>query len=192
MNKSGDKFTFKISVIGDGAVGKTSLITKFTKGRFQKEYIKTIGAQFFIYDTEIDGNYFKLLFWDIAGQDEFNFLRPSFYKDSKAAIIVYSLEENELGQESFKHITNWHDNIKNYCGNIPTVLFGNKVDLVDEKNLNDNKVLKLVKKRNFLGYYRTSALTGTRVSQGFHAIIKKLYNKYKISRSISQNNNPNN
>lgn len=186
MNKGGDKFKFKISVIGDGAVGKTSLITKFTKGRFQKEYIKTIGAQFFMYDTEIDGTYFKLLFWDIAGQDDFNFLRPSFYKDSKAAIIVYSLEENELGQESFKHITNWHDNIKNYCGNIPTVLFGNKVDLVDEKNLNDNKVLKLVKKRNFLGYYITSALTGTRVSQGFHAIIKELYNKFKKSRSISQ------
>ena len=183
MNKSGNKFTFKITVIGDGAVGKTSLITKFTQSRFQTEYIRTIGAQFFKYDKEIDGNYFKLLFWDIAGQDEFDFLRPSFYKESKAAIIVYSLEENEHGRESFKHITNWHDNIKNFCGNIPTVLFGNKVDLVDEKNLDDNKVLKLVKKRNFLGFYRTSALTGVRVSQGFHAIIRELYNKYQISRS---------
>ena len=176
---SGDRWLFKITVVGDGQVGKTSLIQKFTKGSFQEEYIKTIGAQFSIYETEIDGDFCELFFWDIAGQDEFHFLRPSFYKDSKAAIIVYSLEENDLGKNSLKHIPNWHDDILKFCGDIPIVVFANKVDLVDKENLVDTKILKIMKKRNFLEYYRTSAKTGEGVSQAFQTIIRELYNKYK-------------
>jgi small GTP-binding protein len=167
MNDTEDRYIFKITVIGDGEVGKTSLIKKFTKGSFKEDYIKTIGE-------------ITLFLWDIAGQDEFHFLRPSFFKESKAAIIVYSLEENKLGRESFKNITNWHDDIKQFCGDIPILVFGNKVDLVDEESLDEANILKLVKKRKFLGYYRTSAKTGKGVTSAFHAIITELHNKYKI------------
>ncbi|MFX0180750.1 MAG: hypothetical protein ACFE78_11200, partial [Candidatus Hodarchaeota archaeon] len=59
-----EKFKFKITVIGDGRVGKTSLIKKFTKGSFQEDYIKTMGAQFSVYDKKIDGDNIKLFFWD--------------------------------------------------------------------------------------------------------------------------------
>jgi len=174
-----DKFTFKVTTIGDGAVGKTSLIRKFTQGNFQEQYIQTIGAQFSKYTQEIEGDKCKLFFWDIAGQDTFHFLRPAFYKASVAAIIVFSLEENELGEESFKHVPNWHNEIKKFCGDIPIVLFGNKVDLVDEKELDDEKPLKLIEKKDLLGYYRTSAKTGQGVQEAFHAIINELYSKYK-------------
>ena len=92
MNDSKVRFVFKITVIGDGEVGKTSLIKKFTKGSFKEDYIKTIGAQFSKYNEIIDKDDIVLFFWDVAGQDEFHFLRPSFFKDSRAAIIVYSLE----------------------------------------------------------------------------------------------------
>ncbi|MBD3193495.1 MAG: GTP-binding protein [Candidatus Lokiarchaeota archaeon] len=179
MTKNEDKkgFVFKITVIGDGAVGKTSLIKKYTQGSFQKDYIKTLGAQFSKYDEEIEGENCKLFFWDIAGQDEFNFMRPTFYKGSKAAIIVFS----HTDEESFKHITDWHDDIKKYCGDIPIILFGNKLDLVDKENLQDEKVDKLVKERRFLDYFKTSAKTGTGVYKGFQAIINELYNKYKES-----------
>lgn len=105
------------------------------------------------------------------------FMRPTFYKGSKAAIIVFSHGPGE--EESFNHIINWHDDIKKFCGELPIVLFGNKIDLVDEKKLDDKKVLDLVKERNFLGYYRTSALTGSGVYKAFQTIIKELYNKYK-------------
>ena len=72
------KFRFKISVIGDGQVGKTSLIKKYSKGSFERDYVKTIGAQFSKFEKEIDGDEIRLIFWDIAGQDDFLFLRPSF------------------------------------------------------------------------------------------------------------------
>ncbi|MFX1408879.1 MAG: Rab family GTPase [Promethearchaeota archaeon] len=179
MTKTKEVYRFKITVIGDGGVGKTSLIKKFTQGEFDEDYIKTIGAQFSKYVEEIEGDSCNLFFWDIAGQDEFHFLRPSFYKESRAAIIVYSLEENDLGKESFKHIANWHDDIKKFCGDIPAIVFGNKVDLVDEKNIDNSKILKFVNKRDLLGYYKTSAKTGQGVTQAFHAIIRELYNKYK-------------
>jgi len=177
MSDSENAFVFKITVIGDGAVGKTSLIKKYTQGSFQKDYIKTLGAQFSKFDEEIDDNNVKLFFWDIAGQAEFMFMRPTFYKGSKAAIIVFSHAEGE--EESFEHISSWHDDIKKFCGDLPIVLFGNKVDLVKEKNLDEKKVLDLVKERDFLGYYKTSAKTGNGVYKAFQAIIKELYNKYK-------------
>ena len=112
------KFRYKITVVGDVRVGKTSLITKYTLGTFETDYVETIGAQFSKYDKEIEGDHIRLLFWDIAGQRDFDFLRPSFYRDSNAAIVVYSLEENRLGQLSFKNIKIWKDDVKQFCGNI--------------------------------------------------------------------------
>lgn len=179
MSRTKDEFVFKITVIGDGMVGKTSLIKKFTLGSFQTDYIRTIGAQFSKYTQNIKDDTCTLYFWDIAGQDEFFFLRPSFYQESKAAIIVYSLEENQLGKESFKHVSNWHNDIKKYCGNIPIILLANKVDLIDKNNLEDSKLLKVTRKKEFLGYYLTSALTGEGVTDAFQIIINALYNKYK-------------
>jgi len=181
--KDSQKFGFKITIIGDGSVGKTSLIKKFTEGSFQKEYIKTIGAQFSEYDAEISGDFIRLLFWDIAGQDDFLFLRPSFYRESRAAIIVYSLEENDLGKRSFEHITDWQEDIKKHCGDIPVVLFANKVDLIEEDNLDNTKIQEVVKERDFLGYYLTSAKTGQGVHEAFNTIIEKLYYKYKALSS---------
>ncbi|MFX1457409.1 MAG: Rab family GTPase, partial [Promethearchaeota archaeon] len=165
-------------------VGKTSLIKKFTQGSFVKDYVKTLGAQFSKFDKEIDGDETRLIFWDIAGQDDFRFLLPTFYRESNAAIIVFSLEENELGTRSFEHIINWYENIKKHCGEIPMVLFGNKVDLVEENSLDISKVEDFVEKNGFLGYYLTSAKTGKRVHDAFNAIINELYYKSKALSEV--------
>ncbi|MFX1442617.1 MAG: Rab family GTPase [Promethearchaeota archaeon] len=179
MTDNKDKFVFKIVVVGDAAVGKTSLIKKFTQGTFQEDYIQTIGAQLSSYQDDVNGDKIELFFWDIAGQDTFHFLRPAFYQGSRGAIVVYSIEDSNHGKKSFEHIDEWHEDIKIYCGDLPTVLLGNKVDLVDTKKLKEKKVLKLMKKRGFIGYYKTSAKTGDGVINAFQALIKELYNKYK-------------
>ncbi len=175
MSESGKKLKFKITVIGDGRVGKTSLIRKYTLGSFDTDYIETIGAQFSKFDKEINGDHIRLIFWDIAGQDDFKFLRPSFYRESVAGIIVYSLEENELGTLSFEHIKNWFEDIKRFCGDIPIVLFANKCDLINENELELSEIENIVNKHNFLGYYITSAKTGQGVYNAFNDIIEKLY-----------------
>ncbi len=173
------EYHFKISVVGDGAVGKTSLIKKYTKGNFEKDYIKTIGAQFSRFEKVITNDTVNLDFWDIAGQEDFDFLQPLFYKESKASIVVHSLEENELGKNSFKHIKKWVHNVTKYCGEIPMMLFANKNDLVEEKELNLLDIKNTADKYNFIGFSLTSAKTGQGVDDAFNLIIQELYNKYK-------------
>ena len=173
------KFVFKITVIGDGGVGKTSLIKKYTHGTFEEDYISTIGAQFSFYDEKINGDECKLYFWDIAGQKEFEFLRSDFYEESKAAIIVYSLEENDLGKESRNHIDYWCKDLKQSCGDIPIIIFANKVDLINEDKLDDAYIQNFIKEKNFIGVFRTSAKTNQGVTEAFQKIIRVLYEKYK-------------
>ncbi|MFX1277812.1 MAG: Rab family GTPase [Promethearchaeota archaeon] len=177
-------FVFKIVVIGDGRVGKTTLIQKFTKSTFKEEYIKTIGADLSNYDYVIDNDKIRLQFWDIAGQDKFHFLRPSFFNKSRAGIIVYSLEDNKLGQESFKNIPNWYAEIKKYCGDIPIIIFANKADLVEFSQVDETPIQEFVKENKLLGYKITSAKTGEGVIDAFNTIIKNLYDKFK---SLSEN-----
>jgi len=180
-------FGFKITVIGEPAVGKTSLIKKYTQGSFQKEYISTLGTQFSKYEEVIEGEKVELFLWDIAGQDSFEALRQRFYKGSSGTIIVFSHAPEETG--SFNRIEKWISDIKQNCGSIPMVLFGNKVDLVDERELSSNQNLptadsiveSYAKEKRFLGYFKTSALTGQGVKEAFKALVKKLYLVAKVS-----------
>ncbi|MFX1586868.1 MAG: Rab family GTPase [Promethearchaeota archaeon] len=171
---------FKIVVVGDAAVGKTSLIRKYTKGAFEEDYIATLGAQFTQHEEIIDGVNFKLIFWDIAGQPTFERMRQKFYSGSSGAIIVFSHSPDET--RSFKSVNKWFSEVRKHCGNIQIALFGNKIDLVDEDILTtddglencDSNVEKYVKEYGFMGYYKTSALTGQGVNQAFHMLTKKI------------------
>lgn len=171
-------FIFKIVLIGEGAAGKTSLIKRFTQGSFNKDYIKTLGAQFSRYETVINrpnGEKIRtrLFFWDIAGQSEFKFMRPTFYNGAKATICVYDLTR----EDTMYAINDWIDDISNYCGDLPTICFGNKSDLIDEATYDDSKIQEIAKKRNFMGVYLTSAKTGKHVQDAFNAIINILVEK---------------
>ena len=168
-----NEFNFKICVIGDGAVGKTSLIKKFTQGSFNKDYIKTVGAQFSRYEIKVGENNkirAQLFFWDIAGQQEFTFMRPSFYKGAKATIIVYDLTR----EDTMRNVTKWIDNISTYCGKLPTVCFGNKSDLIDEDNFDGKEIKKIAKDCGFLEFHLTSAKTGKHIQDSFNSIINIL------------------
>ena len=78
------KFKLKIAVVGDAEVGKTSLIKKFTQGVFRTDYLKTLGAQYSNYIKEMEGEKAKYSFWDVAGSDEFHFLRENFLYESSS------------------------------------------------------------------------------------------------------------
>ena len=175
----GRKFRFKVSVIGDGGVGKTLLLKKVTQGSFKKDYVKTIGAQFSVYDREIGIDKVRLIFWDIASQDQFHFLRPSFFNNSKAVIIVYSLENNLTGIQSLTHISKWNDDIKKFCGDIPIVLFGLIPNLTYDNNIYNSDIREIASKYNFISYYITTINSIFIVIQAFNELIDRLYKKYK-------------
>ena len=179
MSAESHKFSFKITVVGDGGVGKTSLIRKFTQDSFSEDYIKTIGAQFSKLTKILNEDIINIIFWDIAGQNDLTFLRPSFYRNSNAAIIVYSLEDNELGKESIGNIGKWSDDVQHFCGAIPLMVLANKVDLVDENTVKQDLIQEQVKNYNLLGVYITSAKTGKGVTIAFERIIEELYQEFK-------------
>ncbi|MFW9988103.1 MAG: Rab family GTPase [Candidatus Odinarchaeota archaeon] len=172
---------FKITVVGDAAVGKTSLIKRYTTNTFEKDYISTLGMQFSQFETDIDGEIVELLLWDLAGQESFNILRNRFYKGSSGAIIVFSLAPEEI--KTYNHIAEWRSDLGEACGNIPVILFGNKADLVDQNVLatssdyatSDVHVQKFVKENNIIEYYKTSALTGQGLKEGFQRLVLKLF-----------------
>ena len=86
------KYRFKIIVIGDSQVGKTTLMKKLTKSSFAP--LRTQGVQFSVFDSEVEGYPIRLLFWQISAQDTFLYFRPRYFKNSRAAIIIFNLEDN--------------------------------------------------------------------------------------------------
>jgi small GTP-binding protein len=186
MSIGKEEYKFKITIVGDPAVGKTTLVKKYTTGSFQKDYISTLGAQFSNYEEKIEGNQVKLFIWDIAGQEAFEVMRHKFYNGSSGAIIVFSHAPEEL--KSFNNIEKWLKELIKYCGEIPIALFGNKVDLINENDLISNKedinsdfnVENLLNEHDLTGYFKTSALTGQGVIEAFQKLVRELY--YKVSK----------
>ncbi|MFX1525840.1 MAG: Rab family GTPase [Promethearchaeota archaeon] len=183
----GHKFRYEVAVIGDSQVGKTCLIMKFAKGDFTKRYDNTLGVQLSRFDLRIGNDDVRLIFWDINAGKAFQFLRPTFYKNKNAAIIVFSLEDTELGKKSFINILKWQKEVFKNRGEIPMYIFANKVDLVKVDKLNEIRIKKMAEENNFRGYYLTSAVTGGEVVTAFGEICRDLYQD-SIQKARAQEN----
>ena len=100
-------------------------------------------------------------------------MRPTFYNGAKATIVVYDLTR----EDTLLAVNDWIDDISNYCGDLPTIAFANKSDLIDEAAYDDSKIQEIAKKRNFLSVHMTSAKTGKHVQDAFNEIINILVDK---------------
>jgi small GTP-binding protein len=166
---------FKVIIVGDGAVGKTTLATHFTYGKFIEYYKMTIGVDFFVKDVLIGDDVVKLQIWDTAGQERFAFIRPSYYQGTSGGLMVFDVNRNE----SFTNLENWLKEVYSNCSNIPLILLGNKIDL-DMRQVKKSHAKKFAKK-NKIPYYETSAKTGKLVLDVFSELANVLYNRYKDS-----------
>ncbi|NVM55186.1 MAG: GTP-binding protein [Candidatus Helarchaeota archaeon] len=162
-------FQYKVIVAGDGGVGKTTLILKYTEKRFRESYIPTIGVQWTIKELEYQGSSIKMVLWDIAGQEEFKSMRTNFYDGSNAAIIVFDVTD----LISFDHVENWLREVQQYCGKIPFILLGNKIDLTEERKV-PLEMLKSIALRLDIPYFETSAKTGESVIDMFNAVLERI------------------
>ena len=124
-------YIFKILLVGDSGVGKTSLIRRFTKGYFSRTVGSTIGVDFCVKSLEIDGEKVKLQCWDTAGMESFKSLTQSYYGQADAVILVYDLSD----KKSFASIPQWLADVKKHSRktDILKVLVGNKNDLGDRQ-----------------------------------------------------------
>ena len=169
-------FAFKIVVVGDYGVGKTTLILNFTEHKFRELYIPTIGVQFSIKDLNYKGEPVKLTIWDIAGQEEFKFVRTEFYKGASVQILVYDITRSE----SLDNLENWYKDVIKYAGEIPVLILGNKFDLDDERQIDFEEAkskIKLKSFKNVIGILETSAKSSKNVNEAFDKIAEVLINK---------------
>ena len=150
----------KIVVVGDAAVGKTSLIVRYVKGIFNPSYIITLGVNFFIQDISIGEKTLRLQIWDTAGQERFGPVRQKYYKGARAAVLVFDL----TNQESFQRLDFWVKEVKQACGNIPMVFVGNKADL--RQNVTSDQIQEFAS-NNKLQFIETSAKTGMNTVKPF-------------------------
>ena len=106
----------------------------------------------------------KLLVWDLAGQERFDFIRTSYYKGSKGALLVYDVTR----KNTWKELPKWIAETENALGTrIPIVLLANKIDLDDERIITKEMALEFVKEHSLNGYLETSALTGENIDEAF-------------------------
>ncbi|KAJ5076702.1 gtp-binding nuclear protein ran [Anaeramoeba ignava] len=120
---------YKIILVGDGGVGKTTFVKRHLSGEFRKEYIATVGVEVhpLVFYTTKCPICFNV--WDTAGQERFGGLRDGYYIEGDAAIIMFDV----TSPETYENVAVWYRDIIRVCDNIPMVLCGNKVDVKDRK-----------------------------------------------------------
>jgi len=161
-------------LLGAAAVGKTSLIQNFIKGKFEKEYKMTIGTDIFTKDLIVDLNGEQipvtLSIWDIAGQERFSFFRTSFYKGAVGAMIVFDLTRYETFNPG---IVNWLKELWGFTGRIPIIILGNKSDLDKYRAVRTEDVNKFAQKVP-CEFLETSAKTSVNVESSFYTLATEM------------------
>jgi small GTP-binding protein len=159
------EIVFKIVVVGEPAVGKTSLVIRFCENRFSEHYIMTIGSNFAVKLIPLpDRNVMaRLQVWDLAGQTSFAFIRPGFYKGASGAIYVFDITK----RETFEKVKEWHSESQQYLKNCPVIIVGNKADLQEERVIAKKEGEALANEIGAIGYWETSAKTGEKLEDAY-------------------------
>ncbi len=166
----GPEYAFKIIVIGDPSVGKTSLILRYTDNAFRQTYLPTIGTNLTEKGVTFGKMKAKLVLWDIAGQSKFNTFRKSFYNGARGIIVAFDL----TSPETFRNVKAWYNDAISVIGKAPCYILGNKLDLVERRAISDTDIQALAKELG-CDVILTSALTGEHVDQAFTDIAKQIH-----------------
>jgi small GTP-binding protein len=158
--------------VGDGSVGKTSMVFQYSERNFQERYIMTIGSNFAIKSLVLDDTKIKIQIWDLAGQKHFSFVRPPFYRGSSGTLYVFDLTR----RQSFDNLLNWKEEVETVIKK-PFILIGNKNDLHEDRLITEEEAVSFAKEMGALKYYETSAKTGENLDLAFLTLVKKILNK---------------
>ena len=167
---------YKVVIVGRSAVGKSSLLLRFTDDKFIKDYMATIGVDFKFRSLKLNNEVFKLTIWDTAGQEKYQTITKTFYKDANAIVLVYDLTSKASFEEA-KHV--WLEEArKNADQNVVYLLIGNKCDLTGKAEVSLEDVDIFAKREGVLSF-QCSAKTGQNVESAFFELTKQIYARQK-------------
>ncbi|MHA1700258.1 MAG: Rab family GTPase [Promethearchaeota archaeon] len=170
LSTSKAEFIFKLVVLGDPNVGKTSLIYRYSEKKFKKDFLPTLGVSITKSTVSIfDKIKVHFNIWDFGGHEIFKRVRQSYYTGANAALLVFDLTD----KTTFDNIKRWLEEKQRLSGDIPTVLIGNKSDLAESRQVGKEEIIEFANK-NGLSYVETSALTGANVNDAFSLLAYKI------------------
>ena len=166
---------FKIIVIGESRVGKTSLIKRYTKDQFGGVYLTTVGIDFQDKTIEIEDKKVKLQVWDTAGQERFRNVAKNYFQSSNGFLLVFDITD----KESFQKLNDfWMDQLNMHAPKkAKSVLVGNKSDLAGQRQVSIEDAEEFAKGNN-LKYYEVSAKEGTKVVELFFYLANEIYQSH--------------
>lgn len=170
-------FLFKIVFLGEGAVGKTSLVGRYVYDSFEGDYLATIGTDIHIKMVHLGDTVVKLVIWDIAGQDNFAQLRRAYYMNASGAFFVFDTTR----PETIERVDEWLNALFTVTGKIPLVLLENKVDL--ESAIMEG-VRDSVMEQHNVKIIQTSAKEDMNVEEAFKKMTQEILEKSRIKKAV--------
>ncbi|CAI5966262.1 unnamed protein product [Closterium sp. NIES-64] len=169
----------KILLIGDSAVGKSSLILRFSEDNFRSDLTSTIGVDFLIRTMEIDGEPVKMSIWDTAGQEKFRTITEAYYRNAHGIILLYDITD----PKSFNNVRGWIKSIEEHSTRgVRVVLVGNKADMDYRRVITKEQGQQLANEFN-VSFFETSAKADINVEEAFQCIAKESKQLYDMIHS---------
>ena len=167
---------FKILLLGDSGVGKSSLLLRYTKHEFNVDMRSTIGVEFALKYLKIDNFQLKVQIWDTAGMERYRSITSAYYKGAKGVIIVYDI----CREKSFENVDKWIEDFKSKADEDAVILLiGNKNDLDDKREVNKEEA-ELKAQKNKFAFMETSAKDNNNVDKAFETLFKEIVKNYKV------------
>nr|XP_033780896.1 ras-related protein Rab-11A-like [Geotrypetes seraphini] len=164
-------YLFKIVLIGDSGVGKSNLLSRFTRNEFNLESKSTIGVEFATRSIRVDNKTVKAQIWDTAGQERYRAITSAYYRGAVGALLVYDIAK----YLTYENAERWLKELQDHAdGNIIIMLAGNKSDLRHLRAVPTDEAKSFAEKHG-LSFMETSALDSTNVETAFHNILAEIY-----------------
>jgi len=179
-------YLFKVVLIGDSGVGKSNLLSRFTRNEFNLESKSTIGVEFATRSINVDGRTVKAQIWDTAGQERYRAITAAYYRGAVGALLTYDIAKHL----TYENVERWLKELRDHAdSNIVIMLVGNKSDLRHLRAVPTEEA-RAYAERNGLSFIETSALDSSNVEQAFTNILTGIY-KIVSQKQLESERKPN-
>ncbi|KAG0463787.1 hypothetical protein HPP92_019372 [Vanilla planifolia] len=164
-------YLFKIVLIGDSGVGKSNILSRFTRNEFSLDSKSTIGVEFATKTLQVEGKTVKAQIWDTAGQERYRAITSAYYRGAVGAFLVYDITK----KQTFENVQRWLRELRDHAdSNIVVMLAGNKSDL-NHLRVVSTEEAKVMAEKEGLSFLETSALESVNIDKAFHTILKEIF-----------------
>lgn len=186
---SSKQYNFKVVLLGEGCVGKTSILLRYIEDKYNPQHVSTLQASFMTKKINMDNNVIVLLnIWDTAGQERFHALGPIYYRGSQGAVLVYDITD----EDSFQRVKNWVRELKRMLGaEVILAIAGNKIDLEEQRMVPYDEAIAYADKVG-AHYFETSAKTNENIQELFMELSNLMCQQAEQNQQHQSiyNNNP--